>query len=134
MAWAPETYLVAHLTGPFPVAGYTYRGLGLHTFMRRSSKNGKIQKWTLTHLGTGHSLATLKGDVRTVFPVAGEIAEAGDWDFSSFAGYKDIFPEAPEKMRQWAASHKSVVVDCAADSDENRSSPEIARQIAMDRA
>lgn len=62
--------------------------------------------WSLSHLGSGHRIAILHGDVATAFPIASEIAEAGDWEFDSLHGWKDRFPDAKEKVDEILARSK----------------------------
>lgn len=108
MSWEPEIFETAQYYGPSKVAGYTYRGLGLHMVMEPSPKGRRPARWNLSHLGSGHLVGVLTGDVATAFPVAGEVAEAGDWEFLSLDGWKDRFPDAAEKVREIAARHPKV--------------------------
>lgn len=134
--WKPEDFEVAYPSGPKPVAGYTYRGLGL--FMRtEGSVTGKRPPlWNLSHLGTGHNLAIIEGFVAVSFPIATAIAEAGDWEFISLEGYKDRFPDAPERLREVCERHGSRVKSFAGSNpasqwdERNRA---VAQQIASNR-
>jgi hypothetical protein len=125
--WKPETFETALNTGPHLVAGYTYRGLGLYG---ESSRDGKSGSWTLTHLGTGHMLAHISGGVQKAFPVATEIAEAGDWDFLSLQGWKDRFPDAPERLDEICAKHSNVRRN---EEPDRRNDHETAQKIAANR-
>lgn len=100
MSWTPETFLIAMPGGPAKRHGYVYRGLGLYLIMPASPKGRRPAQWSLTHLGSGHCLAMLKGDVSTAFPIATEIAEAGDWTFDGLKGWKNHFPDAAERVRE----------------------------------
>ncbi len=132
--WRPETFDVAYPNGPVPKAGYTYRGLGLFVAIEASPKGRRPPEWSLTHLGSGHNVALLKGTVATVFPVATEIAESGDWEFISLFGYKDRFPEAATRLLEIIAGHPKIVrrMGTSGIKDKGRSQA-IAQQIASNR-
>lgn len=135
MTWKPDEFEIAYVTGPYAVSGYTYRGLGLHILNPLPKKGRHSAQWGLSHLGTGHRLCMMEGDVATVFPIATEIAEAGDWGFISLLGYKDRFPDAAYMLREiceryprvvfYKATKEKVAIDPKAD--------EVARQIASNR-
>lgn len=129
MSWEPEVYKIASFAGPHPVAGYVYRGLGLHIRVSASPKGRKPPTWTLTHLNTGHSICNLTGKVADVFPVAAEVAECGDWTFEGLHGWKNMDPELGFRTKAIAEKHPGV---CAyrhgVTSDEK-----IAREIAAER-
>lgn len=129
--WKPEDFEVAWGSGAGAVAGYTYRGLGLHVAINPSPKGKRPTRWTLTHLNTGHRIGYLDGDVRTAFPVATDIAEAGDWDFLSFEGWKDRFPDAKERLAEIQERHPKVFTWKQGDGGGNNR--EIAQQIASNR-
>jgi hypothetical protein len=98
---------------------------------RGSPKGRRPARWALIHLGTGHRLAYLDGDVATAFPVATEIAEAGDWDFLSLLGWKDKFPDGREKLEEVCARHREVATMTLA--EKGGSHLAIAQQIAANR-
>lgn len=103
--WKPVEFQIHHGSAAVSVAGYEHRNLGLHILTGKKDK----AVWSLTHLGTGLSICKIKGGVRTVFPVATEIAEAGDWGFISMEGYKDRFPDARAVVEGIMAKHKNVL-------------------------
>lgn len=109
-AWPAADVLVAYPGGPIAKAGYAWRGLGLFVAVPASPKGRRPAKWSLTHLGSGHAIAFLTGDVRTVFPVASEVAMAGDWTFDGLQGYKNQFPDAAERLSEIIARHPTVIV------------------------
>lgn len=115
---------------PVPVAGYTYRGLGLHIGVNPSPKGKRPARWVLTHLNTGHRIGFLDGNVATAFPVASKIAEAGDWDFLSFEGWRDRFPDVRERLAEIQAQYPKVFKWTHGAEHGNR---EIAMQIAEKR-
>lgn len=88
--------------------------------------------WALTHLGSGHQLCRIKGTVATVFPIASEIAESGDWSFDGLDGWRNQFPDAKEKLEAVAAKHPKLVVFTTG-RGRDLMSAEIARQIMMAR-
>jgi hypothetical protein len=90
------------------VAGYTYRGLGLWIAIDGSPKGRIPPQWSLSHLGSGHNLCYIKGDVATAFPIATEIAEAGDWGFLSLDGWRDRFPDAPKRLDEIIARYPKL--------------------------
>ena len=127
--WKPETFEIARAAGPCLVGGYVNNGLGLHMHAAGSPKGRRPANWTLSHLGTGHRLAYLSGGLSVVLPVATEIAEAGDWGFLSFAGYKDRFPDAQERLREIIGRHPKV----GSIRFDQAAIPEVAQQIAANR-
>lgn len=131
MRWNAETFEIAHPTMPIPTSGYTYRGLGLHIAISPSPKGRRPARWALTHLGTGHRLAFLDGDVATAFPIATEIAEAGNWDFLSPKGWRDCFPDAKARLEEVCAAHPKVAILTVSKPDSFHA--DIARQIASNR-
>lgn len=106
--WTPDTFEVAWLGVPEKRSGYTYRGLGLFMVTGSSPKGRPPPTWSLTHLGSGCRIALIEGTVGVAFPVATEIAEAGDWEFLSLVGWKDRFPDAPERIKEIVARHSKV--------------------------
>ena len=132
--WKPEAFNIAVVYGDVwkiePRAGYTYRGLGIYQTVAPSPKGRRPAKWSLTHLNTGHCIAELAGSVAAVFPIATEIAEAGDWDFLSLEGYKDRFPDAGKVVMKIIARHGKLVSRSKSTGASNR---EAAMQIASNR-
>ena len=129
--WKPETFQVAFPGGPTYRAGYVYRGLGIFQAIGPSPKGRRPAEWSLTHLGTGHKICLIKGDVRTAFPVATEIAEAGDWDFLSLEGWKDRFPDMKEVVGAIIERHAKIATRGGSVGHEN--SRAVAQQIASNR-
>ena len=104
--WKPETFPIA--LGPHSIdhrAGYTYRGLGIHMSMKASPKGRRPPRWKVTHLGSGHAVAVIDGDVAGAFPIATEIAECSDWDFDGLDGWRNRDPELPSKVQEIIARH-----------------------------
>lgn len=129
MAWQAGSFDIASHFGPRRVAGYTYRALGLYMMWAGSPKGRRPPMWGLYHLGSGHVIVNLEGTVATAFPIATEIAEAGDWDFLSMEGWKDRFPDAPEKTAEIAAKYPKI----AKRFGGGHSNREVAMQIASNR-
>lgn len=126
MSWQPEDFLIATAGEPFPVVGYVYRGLGLH------KPSPRRKNWSLTHLGTGHQIATITGKVADVFPVASEIAECGDWDFDGLKGYVNRDPEIGKRLHEIIARHKNARP--AIVTEARKPNHDVARQITERRA
>ena len=128
--WPAADFEIATPNGPQWRTGYAMAGLGLYMMQGGSPKGRRKPLWSVTHIGTGHFICTLRGDVRTAFPVATEIAQAGDWTFDGLTGFKNQFPEAPERMREIAAKYPRIVghETPGVGSDEGQ-----ARTIAMNR-
>ena len=79
-------------------------------------------------------LCEIKGGVRKAFPIATEIAEAGDWGFISMVGYKDRFPNAPQILAEILAKHKNANQGWRKYSDDERAAMlPIAQKIAATR-
>ena len=68
MSWEPDTFELAYHSGPYRVAGYTYRGLGLYMIAEASLKGRRPPRWSLIHLGSGHRVCILKGTVASNRP------------------------------------------------------------------
>jgi hypothetical protein len=94
--WQPSDFYIARATYPVQMAGYVYKGLGLH--IARQTLIHRLPVWHLTHLNTGHRVAEIRGLVAEAFPIATAIAECGDWDFLSLTGWKDQDPELANKV------------------------------------
>ncbi|WP_068093385.1 hypothetical protein [Novosphingobium rosa] len=129
--WCAETFEVALPSGPTPKAGYVYRSLGLWQEIRPSPKGRRPAQWSLTHLGTGHKVCSIRGDVATAFPVATEIAEAGNWDFLSLEGWKDRFPDVYEVVGEILSRHAKIAARNG--GPRNPHSHAVAQQIAGNR-
>lgn len=111
MNWKREAFLRALKDRPAPVsyAGFTYLGLGLNMVQVRSEKHHRATKWCLTHLGSGHAIAFIKGEMKTVFPIATELAELIDWTFTGLTGWKQTEPQMPNIVEHWLQAHDGVV-------------------------
>lgn len=133
MPWKPETFDVALASGPRAKAGYTYRGLGLWMRDTGSPKGRKPPVWSLTHLGSGHCVVELTGKVAVAFPVATEIAEAGDWEFISLVGYKDRFPDVADRLMEIISRHSKVTKRIGQSPLSLERGLAIAQQIASNR-
>lgn len=123
--WQPAKFLIAMPGGPQERKGYIYRGLGLHGHSTKRSGS-----WTLTHLGSGHAVCFLAGNVSTAFPVATEIAEAGDWSFDGLSGWLNQFPDARERLAEIRDRHATVFLRIGGGGGDDG----IARAITMSRA
>lgn len=126
-AWPAAMVVVAMPSGPLDKPGYAWRGLGLFQAIPGSPKGRRPATWSLTHIGSGHAIAFLKGDVRTVFPIASEIALAGDWTFEGLDGWRNQFPDASERVSEIIARYPKIV-SRAAGGGRNE---DIARAVAM---
>ena len=109
--WEPSNFFCAIPDGaPVQAFGYLYRGLAL----RHSGWATPRQetRWTLTHLGSGGAIMRFIGDVKTVMPVAGEIADAVDWTlFDLPEGWRQTDPDAPAKIGAIIQAHPEARPD-----------------------
>lgn len=104
-AWQPARFFRAVAGGaPVEVHGYEWRGLAMwHTGWRTPRTE---TRWTLTHFGSGVSIARFTGNIAAVMPVAGEIALCGDWTlFDLPGGWRQSDPELPAKVAAILAAH-----------------------------
>lgn len=132
MSWKPASFKIAVPPEPRIVAGYEYRGLGLHMSMRPSPKGQRPPTWDLSHLNSGHRVLSIKGNVADAFPIATEIAECGDWTFDGLDGWRNVEPELPEKVVAIAARYaKRCTLRGAGGHDEP--DHEMARTICANR-
>ncbi len=135
MAWTPGIVHRSLVTGIEAQDGYIYSGLGLilerAAVPARGKRRGKPAQWWLIHLGSGHAVARLTGDVRTVFPAAADIAECGPWaDFDTLTGWQQVCPDLPQRTRAAVARWRGV----AAFSAGGGSNADSAREVAYARA
>ena len=85
---------------PLAVDGVTRAGLGLRLVVPASPKGRRPAIWSLTHLNSGHRIATLHGDAAAVRQVADAVAELGDWTFGGLDGWRNVDPELPARLGQ----------------------------------
>lgn len=133
MAWEPAEFLIADLwsnPGFHKVAGYTYRGLGIHLTIKGSPKGRRPPTWSLSHLGSGHKVCLIDGKVATAFEIASEIADCGDWSFDGLKGYINIDPDIKEKFRALCEKHPKTIRR----GPGGNASEDAARAIVMARA
>jgi len=111
--WRPARFYIAQAgTSPFRVYGYVLRGLGLHNHGWATPRTKT--RWTLTHIGCGAVVMKITGDVRTVFPIAAEVAECSDWTlFDLPEGWRQTDPMLPEKIRAICDAHPEVTPNSA---------------------
>lgn len=131
MSWEPADFLVADSwsnIGYHKVAGYSYRGLGIH--MIRSPKGRRPPTWSLCHLGSGHTVCLIDGRVAVAFAIASEIAECGDWSFDGLKGWINVDPEIPEKCKVIMAKYPKATRRATGGNHSENS----ARAIALARA
>lgn len=55
--------------------GHCYKGIAIHQI-------GDADFWTITHLGTGHRLMGILGNIDIAKEIAEELADATDWRFT----------------------------------------------------
>lgn len=109
--WAPAKFYRA-VRGRPPVAewGYEWRGLALRHSGWAASRTKT--RWSLIHIGSGGTIMRFTGDVGTVFPVAGEIAECGDFTlFDLPDGWRQTDPELPVKIAAICDAHPEAFAD-----------------------
>jgi hypothetical protein len=129
VSWAKQSYLIACPIRPQTVLGWVYNGLGLTIAMRGSPNGRRPPTWVLTHLGSGHAIATIRAPESAAFQISTEIAEAGEWDFVSLHGWKDRFPDAPERVAEILARYPGLGEKGAGGGMKPNES--VARMIAM---
>lgn len=97
--WKKGKYLEAYSYGPITVEGHLYKGLALRKVANASIKTGSLPTYCLTHCGTGHRVLRIIARCAMAFKIATEIADAGDWSFTSLDGWKNQFPDAHKKLK-----------------------------------
>ena len=106
--WNPAPFFRVGPDGqPQKAWGYEYRGLMLRN---NGWANPRWQtRWGLWHLGSGGEFVRFMGDVQTVFPVAAEIAECGDWTlFSLPGGWRQTDPDLETKFDAICRAHREA--------------------------
>ena len=105
--WEPAEFWIGYVEGPCRVDGYVWSGLGLahHGW----GVPARTTVWSLIHLGSGSRIGTLVGNVATVFPVASEVAQCGDFTlFDMPYGWMQTDPELSAKARAVFDAHPEV--------------------------
>lgn len=100
-------------------------GLALTKLWNGSPKGLRAPAWTLTHIGTGHTVCNF--EARDPFPFADAVVDAGNWQFSGLDGYKNLDPDLPTKVRQVLRSSPNAKLLSAG----GRSDEAAARAVAM---
>jgi hypothetical protein len=128
--WPAGKFEIATPYGPQVKSGYVWKGLGLWLLDAGSPKGRRKPRWNLTHIGTGHLVGNLVGDVRTAFPVATDVADAGDWTFDGPGGWQNQFPDVKERMSELLARYPTIFSRGGNSGQDH----EQARDIAMRRS
>lgn len=103
--WLPGTYREA--VQPFePIAALLYRWLAMRLLWHGSPKGRRPPTWTIMHVGSGHLLVNFT--LHDPIPLATEIAECGDWDFTGLDGWKNLDPDLEEKYLAVKARYPKV--------------------------
>lgn len=127
--WRHARFNIAYPGGPVARMGRVYVGLGMFQAAPGSPKGRRPPTWSLTHLGTGHCVVSIKAPEPLALTIATEIAEAGDWSFDGLQGYKNQFPDAAEKVGAIMRRYVGKVTRTGGKSHEG-----VAQQIAQARA
>lgn len=90
-----------------PVGGYGEQGLGLARVEPHTRTKPAL--WGLYHLGSGHSVCYIRGDVRTAFAVAADILDCGDWTFIALDGFRNVAPDLPERVAAILCNHPDLI-------------------------
>lgn len=95
-----------------PVARWGYIHLGLAMCHNGWASPRSETRWMLTHIGSGGQVIQMIGAVRTVMPVASEIANCSDWTlFDLPNGWRQTDPELPAKVGAICKAHPEVMPD-----------------------
>jgi hypothetical protein len=130
MTWEPAKFKRADkFDGAIETTGYIYRGLGLQMSIVHGPKGRRPPTWSPIHLNSGHVICQISAFVAKAFPIATEIAEGTDWDFSGLDGWKNTDPNLPSKVRNFAERYPRRVISISRASDLV-----IAEQISTERA
>lgn len=132
--WLPaKFYRAVHGGLPVDEWGYEWRGLVLRHSGWATPRTQT--RWSLIHIGSGGTIMRFTGTVATVFPVAGEIAECGDFTlFDLPDGWRQTDPDLPAKIAAICDAHPEALPDTsftALSSDDARAVIE-AREAARD--
>lgn len=109
--WMPtKFYRAIHGGSPVEESGYMWRGLGLcHSGWATPRTK---TRWSLIHIGSGGAIMRFTGNIATVFPVAGEIAECGDFTlFDLPDGWRQTDPDLPAKIGAICDAHPEALPD-----------------------
>lgn len=111
LRWLPAKFHRAVPNGePVEEWGYEWRGLALRHSGWATPRTRT--RWSLIHVGSGGTIMRFTGDVASVFPVAGKIAECGDFTlFDLPEGWRQTDPELPAKIGAICAAHPEAFPD-----------------------
>lgn len=109
--WTPaKFYRAVHDGTPVEEWGYEWRGLVLRHSGWATPRTKT--RWSLMHIGSGGTIMRFTGNIATVFPVAGEIAECGDFTlFDLPDGWRQTDPELPIKIAAICDAHPEAFPD-----------------------
>jgi hypothetical protein len=107
--WKAGKYREARECGLVKVDGYLYRGLGMRRLYERDPLQGHLSsKWSLTHVGSGHSVAFLHLEEDGAVWLGAMVAELGNWNFGALDGFLDIDPDLPERLVALAQKYPAL--------------------------
>lgn len=81
--------------------GWTYRGIGL------VGETSRLGWWYIVHLNSGHAVARIRGGTEAQLKdMAADIADAGDWSFEGLDGFRNMFPDAADRVHEIVTRHR----------------------------
>ncbi|MFA7333381.1 MAG: hypothetical protein WC130_03710 [Kiritimatiellia bacterium] len=117
--------------GTFVVDGYVSDGgIGLHHGHNKLAADLGLTQWNITHLNTGHRIATIfaRQDIEAM-ELGDKILAAGDWSFTSLNGWENTDPGLIERVFNIVYAYPNACMG----GGQGKRGEEIARKIAYGR-
>lgn len=114
--------------GTFVVDGYVSDGgIGIHRSDNRLATDIGLTQWNITHLNTGHRVATIftRQDIEAI-ELGDKLLAAGDWSFASLDGWENTDPGLIERVFDIVYAYPNAVMG----GGQGQRGEEIARKIA----
>jgi hypothetical protein len=103
--WKSAPFFIATKEGVVSREGKIYNGLGYDLRQPVGTSLAVDSIWAVTHLGTGHAICHIEGTEPEIAVIATEFAQAGNWNFASLDGWKNVDPDLLEKIKTILKKH-----------------------------
>lgn len=112
-------YFIATPAGAVPVDGWVHHFVGIHSVAP--------DRWSVTHVPSGHKFGEVHASFGAAKLIVREVAGMADWGaFNGIDGWKNVDPNLPKKVRDFAAECEEFIV-----SSGKNGSREVAAEVAM---
>lgn len=112
-------YFIATPSGAKAVDGWVDRFVGIHSIAP--------DRFSVTHVPSGHKFGEVRASLGAAKLIVRELAGMADWGaFNGIDGWKNVDPELPKKVRDFAVECEEFIVSSGKDG-----SREIAAEVAL---